>query len=85
MPWYICPNCKQRSVDIDGVEGLKAEIYRANERFLIETVFRVARMVALKEISADKDYLSRLTHDLIERTVGVCQQQVCLYQVRPFL
>jgi PAS domain S-box-containing protein len=21
VPWFICPNCKQRSVDIDGVEG----------------------------------------------------------------
>ena len=21
MPFFICPNCKQRSVDIDGVEG----------------------------------------------------------------
>ena len=21
MPYYICPNCKQRSIDIDGTEG----------------------------------------------------------------
>ena len=21
MPWFICPNCKQRTVDIDAVEG----------------------------------------------------------------
>ena len=21
MPLYICPNCKQRSVDLDGAEG----------------------------------------------------------------
>ena len=25
MPWFICPNCKERSVDIDGVEGFSAE------------------------------------------------------------
>ena len=25
MPIYICPNCKQRSVDIDGVEGFSRE------------------------------------------------------------
>ena len=25
MPYYICPNCKQRSVDIDGKEGLYDE------------------------------------------------------------
>ena len=22
MPYYICPNCKKRSVDVDGIEGL---------------------------------------------------------------
>ena len=22
MPYYICPNCKDRSIDIDGKEGL---------------------------------------------------------------
>ena len=25
MPIYICPNCKQRSVDVDGVEGFSDE------------------------------------------------------------
>ena len=25
MPLYICPNCKQRSVDLDGLEGLSDE------------------------------------------------------------
>ncbi len=25
MPLYICPNCKQRSVDIDGLEGFENE------------------------------------------------------------
>ena len=25
MPWFICPNCKQRSVDIDGVEGFSEQ------------------------------------------------------------
>jgi PAS domain S-box-containing protein len=25
VPYYICPNCKQRSVDIDGLEGLSAQ------------------------------------------------------------
>jgi PAS domain-containing protein len=25
MPFYICPNCKQRSVDIDGVEGFSRQ------------------------------------------------------------
>jgi DNA-directed RNA polymerase subunit RPC12/RpoP len=25
VPYYICPNCKKRSVDIDGVDGFSAE------------------------------------------------------------
>ena len=25
MPYFICPNCKARSVDIDGLEGFSAE------------------------------------------------------------
>jgi DNA-directed RNA polymerase subunit RPC12/RpoP len=25
VPYYICPNCKRRSVDIDGVEGFSPE------------------------------------------------------------
>src|SRR5881392_1449129 len=25
MPWFICPNCKQRTVDIDGVEGFSEQ------------------------------------------------------------
>ena len=25
MPYFICPNCKQRSIDIDGVEGFSTD------------------------------------------------------------
>ena len=25
MPWFICPNCKHRSVDIDAVEGFSGQ------------------------------------------------------------
>jgi PAS domain-containing protein len=25
VPYYICPNCKQRSIDIDGVEGFSGQ------------------------------------------------------------
>jgi len=25
MPYFICPNCKQRSIDIDGTEGFDAQ------------------------------------------------------------
>ncbi len=26
MPFFICPNCKQRSVDIDGLEGFSQDV-----------------------------------------------------------
>lgn len=51
-------------------EGAKEEIFRANERFLIEMVYRIGRMVTLKELSTDKDYVLRVARDLLER-VGV--------------
>jgi flagellar assembly protein FliH len=51
-------------------ETAKEQIFRANERFLIETVFRVAKMVLLRELTTDKDYVLRLATELIER-VGV--------------
>ncbi len=51
-------------------EAAKSELFRANERFLIEMVFRIAKMVLLKELSADQSYVLRLAKELVER-VGV--------------
>ena len=51
-------------------ESLKDEIFKANERFLIELVFRVARMITLKDLSADPEYVLRLARELVER-VGI--------------
>lgn len=51
-------------------ETAKQEIFRANERFIMELVFRMAKMVALKEVSADREYVVRLARELIER-IGV--------------
>lgn len=51
-------------------ENAKQEIFRANERFLMELIYRVAKMVTLKEIAADRDYILRLSRELIER-IGV--------------
>jgi len=51
-------------------ENAKAEIFRANERFLMELVFRIAKTVLLRELTTDKDYIIRLAKELISR-VGV--------------
>lgn len=58
-------------------ESAKAEIFRENERFLLELVFQIARMVALKEIAQDKDYITRLACELIEK-VGV-RENITVY------
>jgi flagellar assembly protein FliH len=52
------------------MEEAHAEVFRANERYLIELVFRIARMIALKELSTDRDYVLRLAKGLIE-SMGV--------------
>lgn len=55
---------------LTAAEKAKSEIFAANERFLIDMVFRVGRMVMLKELTTDRDYIRRLAIELIER-VGV--------------
>jgi len=51
-------------------EQAKSEIFKANERFLVETVFRLVRMVTLKELSTDREYVLRLAREILEK-VGV--------------
>lgn len=55
---------------LSNFEGAKEDVFRANERFLLELIYRISRMVILKELSVDKDYLLRLIKELIDR-VGV--------------
>lgn len=51
-------------------EAAKERVFKANERFLVELVYRIARMLLLRELTTDRDYVLRLARDLIER-VGV--------------
>lgn len=64
------PNLQKFDQLVQEAEKAKVEIFRANERFLVELVFRIARMVMLKELSTDRDYVLRLAKELISR-VGV--------------
>ena len=48
-------------------EAAKEDIFRANEQFLIELIFRVARSIILKELSTDADYVLRLVTELIAK------------------
>lgn len=55
---------------VNEAETAKAEIFRINERYLVDMIFRIAKMVLLKDLSADREYVTRLAKTLIER-VGV--------------
>ena len=48
-------------------EGSKDEIFKANEQFLIQLVFQVAKQVTLKEIKTDPEYVKNLCSMLVEK------------------
>jgi len=50
------------------LENAKVEIFRANERYLIEMIFRIAKMITLRETTTDRDYLVRLSRELITKS-----------------
>lgn len=62
-------NLEKINTLVNEIENAKTEIFQANERFLIELIFKIARMVILKELSTDKEYILRLTRELVN-TVG---------------
>jgi len=55
---------------LEQCEKAKEEVFLANERFLIELVFRIGKAIALKDLSVDNQYVLRLAKELIEK-VGV--------------
>jgi flagellar biosynthesis/type III secretory pathway protein FliH len=55
---------------LTGFENAKQDIFAANERFVVDLTYRIAGMIALKEIKQDPEYLIRLCRELLER-VGV--------------
>ena len=55
---------------VQSLDATKADIFAANEKYLLEMIFRIARMVLLRDLKTDPEYLVRLTRELVER-VGV--------------
>jgi flagellar assembly protein FliH len=55
---------------LEEAENAKQEIFRANERYLLELIFRIARTVLLREASTDRQLVLRLARELIDR-VGI--------------
>jgi flagellar assembly protein FliH len=48
-------------------DGVKKELFIANEAFLVQLVYQVARAVLLKELAADREYVKRLLVHVIEK------------------
>lgn len=58
---------------LEGFESRKKEIYDANERFLVELIYRIAGSILQKEILLDPEYLARVVRSVVEK-VGVKEQ-----------
>ncbi len=63
--------CAPRIASLDrflvACESAKGDMFKANERLLMEMIFRIGKLLFLKELKADKDYVLRLASELIER------------------
>lgn len=53
---------------IAAMDGAKGELFEANREFLMNVVYRISKAVLLKEIATDREYLLRLSRELIERS-----------------
>ncbi len=51
----------------ENFEDLRFDVFKANEELLIRMVYGIAKMVTLKELVEDKDYIRRLVEHLLER------------------
>lgn len=58
---------------LTAIESTKDDVYRANERFLVELTFRIASSVLQREIIIDPEYLTRMIRTIVEK-VGVKEQ-----------
>lgn len=49
------------------LDGIKDEMYRVNEKILVDLVFQISRSILLKELKVDREYVVRLASSIIER------------------
>jgi flagellar assembly protein FliH len=48
-------------------DSIKKELFVANEAYLVQLVYQVARQVLLKELGTDREYVKRLLVHVIEK------------------
>jgi len=54
-------------------DGLKDDLYAANERALIQIIFNIGKQVILKELKVDHEYIKRLSVQIVEK-IGTKEQ-----------
>lgn len=52
---------------LEDAENSKFNIFKANERFLIDLIYRIAKLVIHKDLEQDEDFLRRLVLSLLNR------------------
>ncbi len=55
---------------LNQIDHARTDIFRVNERIIIELVYKIARMLLMKELSTDREYILRLAKELVGK-VGV--------------
>lgn len=51
---------------LQSFESAKISVFAANERFLMELVFRIGKLVLLRELKTDSDFVLRLAREVVE-------------------
>ncbi len=52
------------------MENARVDIFRINERVIVEMIFRISKLLIMKELATDREYILRLVKELIGK-VGV--------------
>jgi flagellar biosynthesis/type III secretory pathway protein FliH len=52
---------------LDAIENASVQILKANEDFLVEVVYRMGKMILLKELAHDRQYVARLISEVIQK------------------
>ena len=67
------PLFDQFTLLLEEFEGIKGKLYLANESFLVQMIFNIAKQILLQDLKKDQDYIKRLTSEIIEK-VGAKDQ-----------
>jgi flagellar assembly protein FliH len=63
----VKPQFEQLTTILKEFDQLKSEVYTANEQFLIQLIFQVSKSILLTELKTDREYVKRLTAEIIEK------------------